>query len=73
MRGHRHLLEPLCKGVKRIDDAVIVDGLVCVDRVVAATCAQDAVDQFCLGCVGRLRERVQKVLGGGLEGGGGIE
>lgn len=59
-----NLFEALCEIVERINDAVIVDCLVFIDRVIATTCTQDAVDQFCLSSCRALGERVEKVLGG---------
>lgn len=70
--GRRYLFEPLCKVVERVDDTVIVDDLVCIDRVVATAGTQDAVDQLCLGCSGTFGERVEKVLRGGLKRGRGV-
>ena len=58
------LFEPLCEIVERIDDAVVVDCLIFIDRVIATTCTQDAVDQFCLSSCCALGESVEKVLGG---------
>ena len=43
-----HLFESLCEVVQRIDDAVVIDDLVCIDRVVATTCTQYTVDPFSL-------------------------
>lgn len=65
-----YLFEPLCEVVECIDDAVIIDDLVCVDGVIAATGAQDAVDELCLSSTGRLGERMEKILCGGLKCGG---
>lgn len=62
-----HLFEPLCKGVEYIDDAVVVDDLVCIDRIVAPACTQDAVDQLRLSGASTLGERMEEIFSGGLK------
>ena len=41
-----HLLQCLCDVVERVDNSVIVQHLVCVERVIASAGAQYAIDEL---------------------------
>jgi hypothetical protein len=59
-----HQLEHLSDVVEFVDDAVVVDGFVLVDGLVAAARAEHAVDQLGQGELRIIRERVEEVLDG---------
>ena len=41
--------DPLSKVAERINDAIVINALVCTNRDTAVTCTQDTVDQFPIG------------------------